>query len=71
MRLHSRTGQSVLEYTLILGVVIAAIVWVLLGTEEHSIQSAVKGAYESSEQALETTVGDLTSGVFQGVVLEE
>ncbi len=66
MRTASRSGQSILEYTLILGVVVAAIVAVLFtGIGGGSIKESVEGAYSKTGTALKSTVDDLGMGVFQ------
>jgi Flp pilus assembly pilin Flp len=62
-----RKGQSVLEYTLLLGAVIAVIVAVLLGTggdDESSIKGKIKGAYEDAGSAIEEVTSEMTHGVF-------
>ncbi|HOX54301.1 MAG: hypothetical protein PHI86_01530 [Candidatus Omnitrophica bacterium] len=64
MKLYSKKGQSILEYTLILGVVIAAIIFVLVGAGGGGVRQGIEDAYDASATALQTTVGDLTSGVF-------
>jgi uncharacterized protein (UPF0333 family) len=67
MKLFSKKAQSILEYTLILGVVIGAIILVLFsGIGGHSIKSSVEDAYDDTADALNNTVDDLTHGVFQG-----
>ncbi|MFH0791207.1 MAG: hypothetical protein V2A64_06200 [Candidatus Omnitrophota bacterium] len=62
MKKDLRTGQSILEYTLLLGAVIAVIVAVLLGN--GGIKSKVESVYTRTGTALETTTNDLTTGVF-------
>ena len=57
-----RKGQSILEYTLVLGAVIAVIVFVLLG--EGGIKQKVQDAYTKSGDAISNTTRDLTAGVF-------
>jgi Flp pilus assembly pilin Flp len=56
-------GQSILEYTLVLGAVIAVVVYVLLG--QGGIKNKVQSAYEKSGDAITKTANDLTSGVFK------
>lgn len=65
MMLRKKKGQSILEYTLILGVVIAAIILVLFGGERN-IGTTVEEAYTSADDALQATTADLTEGVFSG-----
>lgn len=60
----NRKGQSVLEYTLLLAVVVAALVFVLLGNGDNSIKNKVQNAYTATGDALEETTGKLTSDVF-------
>ena len=62
MRARYRNGQSILEYTLVLGAVIAVIVFVLLG--EGGIKQKVQDAYTASGDAISNTTKDLTAGVF-------
>lgn len=57
-----KSGQSILEYTLVLGAVIAVIVFVLLG--EGGIKQKVQDAYTTSGDAISNTTKDLTAGVF-------
>ncbi|MBM3248819.1 MAG: hypothetical protein FJZ10_05330 [Candidatus Omnitrophica bacterium] len=64
MKRFSRTGQSVLEYTLILGVVIAAIILVVF--KSGGIKTGVESAYEKSGDAVTNAVTDLSHGVFGG-----
>lgn len=66
MKLYSKKGQSVLEYTLILGVVVAAIIFVLVGPfGGGGVRQGIEDAYDASATALSNTVTDLTEGVFQ------
>lgn len=58
-----RKGQSILEYTLVLGAVIAVIVAVMFGN--GGIKSKVQNAYNKTGTAIENTVNDLDKGVFQ------
>lgn len=65
MKLFNKKAQSILEYTLILGVVIAAIVLVLFtGIGGKSMKGRVEDAYDSAGEAMDNTVADLTQGVF-------
>ena len=56
-------GQSILEYTLVLGAVIAVVVAVLFGS--GGIKDKVQSAYTKTGTAVEKTSDDLTSGVFK------
>lgn len=56
-------GQSILEYTLLLGAVITVIVAVLLGS--GGIRDKISGAYNKTGDALSNTTNDLTGGVFK------
>ena len=56
-------GQSILEYTLVLGAVIAVVVAVLLG--DKGMKSKIEDTYNKAGTALENTAKDLDSGVFQ------
>ena len=62
MRLRHRVGQSILEYTLVLGAAIAVIVLVLLRT--GGIKDQVKDAYVKSGNALSATADNITANVF-------
>lgn len=64
MKRVNRSGQSILEYTLLLGAVIAVIVVVLLG-QDTGIKSKVESAYGKAGEAIENTANDLTTGIFQ------
>ena len=64
MKTRYESGQSILEYTLVLGAVIAVIVFVLLG--QGGIKEKVQNAYSKSGDAITKTADDLTSGVFVG-----
>lgn len=66
MRRHFRKGQSILEYTLLLGAIIAVIVAVLLGGKS-SIKSKVTDTYTSFAGAIEKTKDDLSIGIFSEV----
>jgi Flp pilus assembly pilin Flp len=63
MRYKGKIGQGVLEYTLLLGAIIAVIVFVLLG--QGGIKSRVQSSYEKVGEALNNTTSDLTSGIFK------
>jgi len=62
MRIRYESGQSILEYTLVLGAVIAVIVFVLLGN--GGIKQKVQDTYTKTGDAITKTSADLTSGVF-------
>jgi Flp pilus assembly pilin Flp len=64
MKIRNKSGQSILEYTLVLGAVIAVVVFVLLG--QGGVKDKVQTAYERSGSAIEQTTNDLTAGVFTG-----
>jgi len=58
-----RRGQSILEYTLILGAIIAVLVFILL--RPSGIKDKVGNAYEKTSNAVGDTTDDLTGhGVF-------
>lgn len=63
MKTNHRRGQSILEYTLILGAVIGVVVVVLLSP--NGIKDKVSGAYNRTGEALANTTADLTGGIFQ------
>jgi len=63
MRKNRRKGQSILEYTLLLGAIIAVLVAVLLN--EGGVKSKVQTTYNKVGTALTNTTNDLTKGVFQ------
>lgn len=64
MSKHFESGQSILEYTLLLGAIIAIIVTVLLGT--GGIKEKMQTAYEKAGTAIENTANDLDEGIFEG-----
>ncbi|MCX5705563.1 MAG: hypothetical protein NTZ92_05875 [Candidatus Omnitrophica bacterium] len=64
MNIRHEGGQSILEYTLVLGAVIAVIVLVLLG--KGGIKDKVQASYERTGDAITQTTNDLSSGVFSG-----
>ena len=66
MRMRHESGQSILEYTLVLGAVIAVIVFVLLG--DGGIKDKVEDAYTKTGDAIDKTTVDLDEGVFTGTV---
>ena len=61
MRKHFRFGQSILEYTLILGVVIAIAVTIIF----TAMKPAITKAYDKTGKALDKTAEELTHGIFQ------
>ena len=62
MKIRYESGQSILEYTLVLGAVIAVVVYVLLNPT--GIKNKVQEAYLKSGDAISKTADDLTTGVF-------
>lgn len=58
-----RRAQSILEYTLLLGAIIAVIVAVLLAN--GGIRDRIRGVYDRTGQALQDTTTDLTGGIFR------
>ena len=68
MRIRYESGQSILEYTLVLGAVIAVIVFVLLG--QGGIKDKVESTYTKTGDAITKTADDLTAGVFTGTTAE-
>ncbi|UCG34569.1 MAG: hypothetical protein JSW17_03455 [Candidatus Omnitrophota bacterium] len=65
-----RKSQGVLEYTLLLGAIIAVIVAVLLGSGERSIKGRVEEAYLKAGDAIEGVSESMTQGIF-GMGAEE
>jgi len=62
----SKSGQSILEYTLLLGVVIAIIVTILLGVSgQGGMRQTIGDAYNKTGEALNETATNLTGGLFQ------
>ena len=64
MKRDRRKGQSILEYTLLLGAIIAVVVAVLL-TSGTGVKSKVQNAYQKFGNTLDKGTADLTNGVFQ------
>jgi Flp pilus assembly pilin Flp len=64
MNLKRTLGQSILEYTLVLGAAIAVIVFVLLNPQT-GIKKKVQDAYVKSGDALSSAADGITSDVFQ------
>jgi Flp pilus assembly pilin Flp len=63
MRKNRRKGQSILEYTLLLGAIIAVLIAVLLN--DGGVKTKVQNTYNKVGDALTTTTNDLTLGVFK------
>ncbi len=59
-----RKSQGVLEYTLLLGAIIAVIVAVLLGSGDRSIKGRVEEAYLKAGDAIEGVSESMTQGIF-------
>jgi len=65
MSKNYRKGQSILEYTLLLGAIIAVLIVVLMGTSgSGGIQGTVTSTYTAVGNALTNTTKDLDLGVF-------
>ncbi len=62
MRRDFKKGQSILEYTLLLGAVITVIVVALFG----GVKGKIQGAYDKAGDAIQSTTDDLTAGIFKG-----
>lgn len=65
MRKRDEIGQSILEYTLVLGAVIAVVVFILLG--KGGIKEKVQTTYTKTGNTISTTSSDATIGVFKDV----
>lgn len=63
MRKDFKRGQSILEYTLLLSMVIAIIVTVLMA--KGGLRGKVKSSYDKVGDALEEATSNLTSSVFR------
>lgn len=63
MRRKFEAGQSILEYTLVLGAVIAVIVLVLLGP--GGIKSKIKTTYDNTSAALDKRTAEMTHGIYE------
>lgn len=61
MKKDLKTGQSILEYTLLLGMIIAVILVVLFKT------GGIKEKVEATYDATGKTLGDVTTSVTNGV----
>ncbi len=64
MKIRNDSGQSILEYTLVLGAVIAVVVFVLLSPA--GIKQKVQDAYSRAGDSINQTANDLSTGVFVG-----
>lgn len=62
MKRSFRKGQSILEYTLLLGAVIGVIVFALLNS--GGIKDKVQGTYTNAGDALESVNDNMTTGIF-------
>ena len=66
MKRMQKKGQSILEYTLILGVVIGIVVVAVFGRGgTGGMKGSIDATYNKSATAINKTVGELTKGVFQ------
>lgn len=63
MKMKNRRGQSILEYTLILGVVIGIVILVVF--RQGGMKAAISDTYNKSATAINTTSGELNKGVFK------
>lgn len=63
MKRLDKNGQSILEYTLLLGAVIAVIVFVLLGS--GGIKDKIGNVYNRTGDAVNNTTTNLNTGVFK------
>jgi Flp pilus assembly pilin Flp len=63
MRRQRRKGQSILEYTLLLGAIIAVLIAVLVS--DGGVKSKVQTTYEKVGDSLTKTSDDLSLGVFK------
>ncbi|MBL7130226.1 MAG: hypothetical protein ISS45_02270 [Candidatus Omnitrophica bacterium] len=63
MKVRFRKGQSIMEITLLLAVIIGVLVAVLL--KQGGLKDKITGAYDATGTALENTTADLTGGIFQ------
>ncbi len=62
MKRSFRKGQSILEYTLLLGAVIGVIVFALLNN--GGIKSKIESTYNNAGDALEDVNSNMTTGIF-------
>ena len=63
LRRKRRKAQSILEYTLLLGVIIGLIVTVMF--KSGGVKDNIEGAYDAASSAIADTTSDLNSGIFQ------
>ena len=65
-----RKAQGLLEYTLLLGAIIAIVVVVLMG--KNGIGNATKTTYQNAGKAMNSTMSSASSdiGVFNGVPMD-
>ncbi|MDD5155802.1 MAG: hypothetical protein PHF11_04875 [Candidatus Omnitrophica bacterium] len=62
----NRRGQSILEYTLILGVVIGIAILVLFGGGANTgMKGAINSTYQKAGNAITNTTAELNVGVFK------
>ena len=64
------SGQSALEYTLLLGTIIAVIIVVLFGTSDstnpNGLKAKIQSAYETAGTAVQYTIDDAKkAGIFR------
>ncbi len=62
MKRNRRKGQSILEYTLLLGAVISVIVYALLSS--GGIKSKIQGTYDKAGETLGTVTSNMNQGIF-------
>ncbi|MFC1594073.1 hypothetical protein ACFL38_01975 [Candidatus Omnitrophota bacterium] len=62
MTLRAKKGQSIVEYTLVFAVIIAALIAILFSG--GGVRDSLDTAYTSTNAALNTTVNDMSTGVF-------
>lgn len=62
MKRELRKGQSILEYTLLLGAIIAVLVAVLMG--RGGIKEKVTGVYDKTGKAIGKVTNNMDTGVF-------
>ena len=63
MKKYFKRGQSILEYTLLLGAIIAIIVAILLS--QGGIKDKVRDTYTKFGDTVSNASDDLTTGVFK------
>ena len=62
MRKDCRKGQSILEYTLLLGAIIAVLIAVLLN--EGGVRNKVQATYTKAGESLTNTINSLDDQLF-------